>query len=69
MSCPNCGAYRGCYCTWDEKARAVDIIRRRQAEFRRQIGRPTVIEEETERLRRKESPNCRCSSVGRAAVL
>lgn len=50
-SCPNCGAYRHCYCTWSEKAEAIRIIKKRQAEERRKSGRKTVIEEERENER------------------
>lgn len=49
MCCPNCGAYRHCNCTWDEKAEAIRIIRRREAESRRRAKRPTVVEEERNR--------------------
>ncbi len=49
MSCPNCGAYHNCYCTWDEKMEAMRIIKRREAESRRIAKRPTVIEEERAR--------------------
>lgn len=59
MSCPNCGSYRYCDCTWDERSRAMEIRRRRAREFRRKIGQPTVVEQEDERLRRivKGVPN------------
>ena len=43
MNCPNCGSY-GCRCTWDEMQRASKILRRRDADKRRETGHPTVIE-------------------------
>lgn len=49
MNCPNCGSYGTCNCTWSEKSRAVDIIRRRERDARRKSGRPTVIEQEAMR--------------------
>jgi hypothetical protein len=48
MSCPNCGAYGWCLCTWDEQAKAASILRRRAAELRRKAGRPSVVEEEAQ---------------------
>ena len=52
MNCPNCGSYGRCNCTWDEIQEAMKIIRRQQAEFRRKIGRPTVVEQEEIRKRK-----------------
>jgi hypothetical protein len=44
MACPNCGAYGGCYCTWEEQQEAMAILRREAAEARRKFGNPTVVE-------------------------
>ena len=53
MKCPNCGE-RSCYCTWDDMQRAIAIKRRKAAEFRRTINRPSVVErDEAERKSRK----------------
>ncbi len=52
MPCPNCGSYQRlgpCLCTWDEIEQAVKIKRRQQREFRRKIGRPTVIERDQQK--------------------
>lgn len=57
MQCPNCGSYQRlepCYCTWDEKLRAIEIRRKQAAEFRRKTGQPTVVERELEIHRRNE---------------
>lgn len=52
MPCPNCGSYNRlgpCSCTWDDILEAMRITRRQDAEFRRRIGRPTVVEQERQR--------------------
>jgi hypothetical protein len=46
MSCPNCGAYGMCRCTWDEQAEAIRILARRDAQQRKVEGKPTVVEKE-----------------------
>jgi hypothetical protein len=51
MNCPNCGI-RHCRCTWNEQAQAIQILRRRGAEFRRKIGHETVVE--ADRRERRE---------------
>lgn len=51
--CPNCGAYRrNCYCTYEEMEKAYQILRRREKERRRALGKKTVIEEEAGKFRR-----------------
>jgi hypothetical protein len=50
-TCPNCGSYFRCDCTWDEMQRAVEIHRRKMREARRKIGKPTVVEREAEERR------------------
>lgn len=54
MNCPNCGAYSLCNCTWDEIAQAINIQRRKEAAYRRRIGRPTVVEQEAREGREGE---------------
>lgn len=54
MSCPNCGSYSRCNCTWSEQHAAINLIRRREAAYRCKIGHPTVVEEE--RQRREKEP-------------
>lgn len=55
MSCPNCGAYHRCDCTWDERTRAFEIRRKRAAEFRRKMGTLTVVEQEESKKRKAKS--------------
>jgi len=45
MNCPNCGN-RSCNCTWKEQGRAFAILRKREAERRKELHRPTVVEQE-----------------------
>ena len=54
MTCPNCGSYFRCDCTWSEIERAVAIRRRKAREARRKRGEPTVVEREIEDCRRAE---------------
>lgn len=59
MNCPNCGAYRRCNCTWDEMQQAMQIRRRHEAEVRRRMGKPTVVEREREKRRNAEAEHFR----------
>jgi hypothetical protein len=54
MCCPNCGQV-GCHCTWEDITYAMRIIRRQEAEHRRNIGKPTVVERERERQRQRQN--------------
>lgn len=50
--CPNCHEVRSiCMCTWDEQFKALRILKQREKERRKKLGKKTVIEEEEEKIR------------------
>lgn len=64
MKCPNCGLRR-CPCTWEEKASAIAILKRRGAERRRQQGIETVIERDHRERRERIAAMVRKTPRGR----